>query len=400
MLCAPGKGTFQNGTISVEACFGIALKDLINGACDTDTRLYTKDDGMIETFDILRGGSGYIPGFVNVSGTRGNGLVARFMTRPLEGGPIVDVQLGTVGNPGGRGYTSQGVVRLNYVLGKSDSRKEMGATVSRISVRPFVSLRDTPETYMEGCRSGVIMEESADRGVLALYRGLDTASAENGTRMTDVCFGTYAMDPSTKQYQCVQRVEQHGTGILTKPTLVVRETRITSIRARPGAFVTCPLVPSGFFVNKTCVPLIAEATRTSGFFDACFTPNLDINTNSQLPSLTFSLKNGGFGWTKPPRLWPATSECRCGTGLWSFYMDEITGRGSGYPPLYGGSLTVVTAPSNANGFVGTFETDELGRLVCVHACVNVVVCFCAWLSRRLAMRVASSARLRLTNYDG
>jgi hypothetical protein len=367
MSCAPGKGTFQNGTISVDACFGIGLKDLINDACELNSRLYVKDDGGFDSFDILRGGSGYIPGIVNISGTRGKGLVARFTTMPLEGGPVVGVDVGTGANAGGRGYTSQGVVRLNYVLGDMDSRKEMGGTVSRISVRPFVSLKDTPETYMEGCNGGVIMEESSsDRGLLALYRGLGTLSAENGKRMTDVCFGSYTMNPSTNQYQCVERIDQHGSAILEKPTLVVRETRITGIRVRPGAFVTCPgrTVSPDFFVNRTCVPLIAEATRTSGFFDACFTPDLDINdVRSRPPSLTFNLKNGGFGWTSPPRVWPATPECRCGTGLWSFYMDEVTGRGSGYPPLYGGPLIVVSAPTNASGFVGTFETDELGRSV-------------------------------------
>jgi hypothetical protein len=216
---------------------------------------------------------------------------------------------------------------------------------------------------MQGCQSGIIVGASAgaDKGLLALYRGANTSDALNGSRMTDVCFGSYARSGAGNQLRCVQNLEQHGTGMVDRPTLLVRETRITGVRVRSNATVTCPRVPTDFFAKRTCVGLVAQTTATAGFFDACFTPNSDIDQNSRPPSLSFTLKNGGYGWMQPPKIWPATAECRCGTGLTAFHFDEVTGRGSGYAPEYGGTLTVVSAPPGAEGFAGTFMTDASGR---------------------------------------
>jgi cysteine-rich repeat protein len=250
-ICPEGKSTASTGAMDLGQCMGWPAKFLNPSFCETSSSsssssglnyssVYLADEGAIsaEDLEIVEGGSKYIAGVLvfDTATAPGAGVVATFQPSPPSLGAAASI---SISNPG-HSYSSTGST-LPYYASLEDALqpvKLQTGSMTQLLRRPFVSLLETPQTFMTGCSSGAITAESkatapqaseqAQANGLLVHYTADAAGSINS-----LCFGKHSGE--TTDAQCHEARENRGENLAENPALLVQEGSIQAVRVRAAS---------------------------------------------------------------------------------------------------------------------------------------------------------------------
>jgi hypothetical protein len=333
-LCREGSGTVKTGSIHESECIGWATKYLNPSYCGQSNisaantfvpsavSKYVNDEGILrqQDLEIVDGGFNYVDGVLvfESEGAPGAGSVASFsVSKPS--GTVAQVNI----IEGGHAYSSTGHETAYYSSLSDPFQPARGqdGTVSFVQRLPYVSLHETPDSFMSGCTSGVItvphVEGSPSHGFKAYYNG-DTFGS-----ISSMCFG----QPSgtTLNPQCYRDLGTHGVNYPQNPTLMVQERSIKSIHVREGS------ITKGCKRNGTL--LAAVDGVISPWFQGSYIGDKKgamVSGEVQVLDAMFAIID--VHAEEQPRLsvFPEDSGCRCGTGINNIMLTQGSPEGAGW----------------------------------------------------------------------